>query len=90
MHICATTCHATCSGSHDIESERDIRDAGGALGPVNGTDPELHNLTCSMTIVDPGDIVYLTTDGISDNYDPVRVQNETPSRQHFTSLHLIA
>ena len=43
-----------------------------------------------MTIVDPGDIVYLTTDGISDNYDPVRVQNETPSRQHFTSLHLIA
>ncbi|ELT94487.1 hypothetical protein CAPTEDRAFT_128291, partial [Capitella teleta] len=59
------------TGSHDIQAERDIRDAGGALGPVNGTDPELHNLTCSMTVVDPGDIVYLTTDGISDNFDPV-------------------
>ena len=59
------------TGSHDIQSERDIRDAGGALGPVNGTDPELHNLTCSMTVVDPGDIIYLTTDGISDNFDPV-------------------
>ena len=59
------------TGSHDIENERDIRDAGGALGPVNGKDPELHNLTCSMTYVDPGDIVYLTTDGISDNFDPV-------------------
>lgn len=59
------------TGSHDIRAERDIRDAGGALGPVNGKDPELHNLTCSMTFVDPGDIVYLTTDGISDNFDPV-------------------
>lgn len=59
------------TGSHDIKSERDIRDAGGALGPVNGRDPELHNLTCSMTIVDAGDVVYLTTDGISDNFDPV-------------------
>ena len=59
------------TGSHDISLERDIRDAGGALGPVNGTQPELHNLTCSMTFVDPGDIIYLTTDGISDNFDPV-------------------
>jgi len=59
------------TGSHDIRSERDIRDAGGALGPVNGTNPELHNLTCSMTCVDAGDIVFLTTDGISDNFDPV-------------------
>ncbi len=59
------------TGSHDIQAERDIRDAGGALGPVNGKEPELHNLTCSMTIIDPGDIVYLTTDGISDNFDPV-------------------
>ena len=59
------------TGSHDISLERDIRDAGGALGPVNGIQPELHNLTCSMTFVDPGDIIYLTTDGISDNFDPV-------------------
>lgn len=70
------------TGSHDIQSERDIRDAGGALGPVNGTDPELHNLTCSMTVVDPGDIVYLTTDGISDNFDPVVTKLAVAKRRH--------
>lgn len=50
---------------------RDIRDAMGALGPVDGNKPELGNLTLSMTIVDAGDIVFLTSDGISDNFDPV-------------------
>ena len=70
------------TGSHDIQSERDIRDAGGALGPVNGQDPELHNLTCSMTYVDPGDIVYLTTDGISDNFDPVVTKIAVARRRH--------
>lgn len=50
---------------------RDIRDAMGALGPVDGNKPELGNLTLSMTVVDVGDIVFLTSDGISDNFDPV-------------------
>jgi len=60
------------TGSRDVSCERDIRDAGGALGPVrNGCDPELHNLTLSLTLVDPSDIVFLTSDGISDNFDPV-------------------
>ena len=59
------------TGSHDILTERDVRGAGGALGPVSGREPELHNLTCSMTYVDRGDIIYLTTDGISDNFDPL-------------------
>lgn len=58
-------------GSHDIYSMRDMRDALGALGPVDGNKPELGNLTLSMTIVDAGDIVFLTSDGISDNFDPV-------------------
>lgn len=58
-------------GSHDIQSMRDMRDALGALGPVDGNKPELGNLTLSMTIVEPGDIVFLTSDGISDNFDPV-------------------
>ena len=43
-------------GSHDISSMRDMRDAGGALGPVDGVNPELNNLTCSMTFVDEGSI----------------------------------
>ena len=48
-----------------------MRDALGALGPVDGMNPELSNLTCSLTLVDPGDIVFLTSDGVSDNFDPV-------------------
>ena len=50
---------------------RDMRDALGALGPVDGMKPELENLTLSMTIVEANDIVFLTSDGISDNFDPV-------------------
>jgi hypothetical protein len=48
-----------------------MRDALGALGPVDGNKPELSNLTLSLTIVEKGDIVFLTSDGISDNFDPV-------------------
>lgn len=58
-------------GSHDIHSMRDMRDALGALGPVDGQNPELNNLTCSLTVIDQGDIVFLTSDGVSDNFDPV-------------------
>ncbi|XP_053950729.1 PP2C-like domain-containing protein CG9801 [Anastrepha ludens] len=57
--------------SHDITSMRDMRDALGALGPADGNKPELGNLTLSMTVIERGDIVFLTSDGISDNFDPV-------------------
>ena len=57
--------------SHDITSNRDMRDALGALGPVDGINPELSNLTYSMTFVEPTDIVFITSDGVSDNFDPV-------------------
>lgn len=50
---------------------RDMRDALGALGPVDGSNPELNNLTLAVTEVEGGDIVFLTSDGISDNFDPV-------------------
>lgn len=68
-------------GSHDISSERDIRDAGGAIGPVNGKHPELRNLTCSITFAKRGDVVFLATDGISDNYDPVVTKLALPRRE---------
>lgn len=75
------------TGSRDVTTERDIRDAGGALGPVrNGTEPELHNLTLSMTLIDPGDIVLLTTDGISDNFDPVVTKIAVSSTKMPASL----
>lgn len=50
---------------------RDMRDALGALGPVDGINPELSNLTVSMSELDQNDIVFLASDGISDNFDPV-------------------
>ncbi|XP_035775951.1 PP2C-like domain-containing protein CG9801 [Anopheles albimanus] len=57
--------------SHNVNLIRDMRDALGALGPVYGDKPEMANLTLSMTVVEEGDIVFLTSDGISDNFDPV-------------------
>ncbi|XP_035828462.1 PP2C-like domain-containing protein CG9801, partial [Aplysia californica] len=73
-------------GSHDVGSERDIRDAGGAIGPVDGQNPELHNLTCSVTFCHHGDIVFLTTDGISDNFDPVVTKIALPQRANDSNF----
>ncbi|KER23290.1 hypothetical protein T265_14668, partial [Opisthorchis viverrini] len=58
---------------------RDFRDAGGALGSVytNGN-PELHNLICAVTLCDPGDLVILGSDGLTDNFDPIITQIAVP------------
>lgn len=40
-----------------------------------------------MTYVDPGDIVYLTTDGISDNFDPVVTKIAVAKRQPRPKVH---
>lgn len=58
-------------GSHCSEHKRDMRCPGGSLGPVDGYNPDLTNLTFSYTQVSSGDIVFLTSDGVSDNFDPV-------------------
>lgn len=47
-----------------------MRDALGALGPVDGINPELSNLTISVTTLQKGDIVMVGTDGLTDNFDP--------------------
>ncbi|XP_050305390.1 PP2C-like domain-containing protein CG9801 isoform X2 [Anthonomus grandis grandis] len=57
-------------GSHDVNSNRDMRDALGALGPVDGINPELSNLTLSITTLQKGDIVMVASDGLTDNFDP--------------------
>ncbi|XP_049824634.1 PP2C-like domain-containing protein CG9801 isoform X2 [Aethina tumida] len=57
-------------GSHDINCNRDMRDALGALGPVDGINPELSNLTLSITTLNEGDIVLVASDGLTDNFDP--------------------
>lgn len=76
-------------GSHHETEERDMSCPGGSLGPVDGYNPDLRNLTFSYTIVDPGDIVFLTSDGVSDNFDPVVVQCkhcEIPNLKRSNSL----
>lgn len=35
-----------------------------------GINPELNNLTLSVTTLDAGDIVMVASDGLTDNYDP--------------------
>lgn len=62
-----------------------MRDALGALGPVDGTNPELNNLTCSLTYCEAGDIVFLTSDGISDNFDPVVGKFAIPRKETPTA-----
>lgn len=47
-----------------------MRDALGALGPVDGINPELSNLTLSITTLHKGDIVMVASDGLTDNFDP--------------------
>ena len=71
-------------GSHYDTQERDMRDPGGSLGPVDGYNPDLRNLTFSFTFLDAGDIVFLTSDGVSDNFDPVIAQCN-----HCTSSELV-
>jgi len=56
--------------SHPIDEIRDMRFCGGSLGPADGCNPDLANLTCSFVMLEKGDIVFLCSDGISDNFDP--------------------
>ena len=57
-------------GSRNVSNDRDIRDVGGALGYVYGTKPDLSNLNYSIMYIKSNDIVFLVSDGISDNFDP--------------------
>lgn len=47
-----------------------MRLPGGALGMTLDEQADLDNLTYSLMEIDHGDFIFLTTDGISDNYDP--------------------
>ena len=76
-------------GSHYDNEERDMRCPGGSLGPVDGYNPDLSNLTFSFTVLDHGDIVFLTSDGVSDNFDPIIAQCkycEIPNLKRASSL----
>ena len=66
------------SFSHD-DVERDMRNCGGCLGPHIGTEPDIENLFCVFSPVSEHDVVFLTTDGVSDNFDPVVRKQALPS-----------
>ena len=58
--------------------ERNQRDAGGCLGADMGDHPDLTNLHCCFAPLADNDIVFLSSDGISDNFDPVTLHEATP------------
>ena len=58
------------SAAHDGRV-RDMRDSGGCLGTSTGQEPDLNNLVCCFTTMGERDIVFLTSDGVSDNFDPI-------------------
>jgi len=63
-------------GGHP-QSNRNMSDCGGVLGPGNGTEPDFANLTFAYTMVSPGDYVFITSDGIADNFHPEVIDPST-------------
>eukprot|EP00775_Hariotina_reticulata_P011906 gene11906-12050_t len=59
---------------------RDPRICPGCLGFAIGDKPDLTNVTFSITRLDEGDLVFLTSDGISDNFDPIMRKQARPAR----------
>ncbi len=51
--------------------ERNPRDCGGCLGCNLGDQPDLSNLLCTYVPLSDNDIVFVVSDGVSDNLDPV-------------------
>lgn len=68
--------HEVTSAAHEGRA-RDMRDSGGCLGTNCGSEPDLSNLICCFVPVSEGDIVFLTSDGISDNFDPIVMHEGT-------------
>jgi serine/threonine protein phosphatase PrpC len=57
-------------GSRNLNNDRDMRNVGGALGSVYGNKPDVSNLNYSLMYIKEKDIVFLVSDGVSDNLDP--------------------
>ena len=55
-------------GCHPHDGQRNMRMAGGTLGPSYGNRPDLENLTVAFMTIHEGDIVLCVSDGISDNF----------------------
>ena len=65
--------HEVTFASH-LHKQRDPRDCGGCLGADLGEKPDLSNLLCCFVPVSEGDVVFIVSDGISDNFDPITLK----------------
>ena len=75
--------HEVTAATH-LGKERNIRDSGGCLGADLGDHPDLSNLLCCFVPVAEGDIVFVVSDGISDNFDPVCLKEAVPISQSIS------
>lgn len=75
--------HEVTAATH-LGKERNIRDSGGCLGADLGDHPDLSNLLCCFVPVTDGDIVFVVSDGISDNFDPVCLKEAVPISQSIS------
>ena len=69
-------------GCHSHNGIRDVRMAGGTLGPSMGSQADLANLTIAYMPVYPGDIVFCTSDGISDNFSSEILKTTMPTSKN--------
>jgi hypothetical protein len=67
-----------------LGQERNPRDCGGCLGCDLGDRPDLSNLTCSFVPLSRDDIVFVMSDGIVDNLDPVLLKTAVSISQQST------
>jgi hypothetical protein len=84
-----------------LNHERDMRSPGGVLGMTMNEKADLSSLTYSIMEIEQDDLVFLTTNGISDNYDPCVSRTallsgdmsqtlSTPYERHLSTLHHLA
>ena len=66
--------------------ERNPRDCGGCLGCDLGDRPDLSNLICCFVPLAQDDIVFVTSDGIVDNLDPVILKDAVSVSQQSTPI----
>ncbi len=71
-------------GCHSHDGARDMRLAGGVLGPSFGSRPDLSNLTLAYMPVYEGDIIFAVSDGVSDNFTSSVMKTISPEESPET------
>lgn len=73
-------------GARNLNDERDMRNVGGALGHVYGIKPDVSNLNYSVMYIRENDLVFLVSDGVSDNLDPCVSQTARKKKQNENDI----